>query len=363
MPKAMSKWVLLGAAAAFSSALTVGPAAASAQTAAERAGARAAAEAGADAFDAGKWQNAITFFEKAEALFHAPPHLLYIARAQAKLGKLVESRETYLKLKRERLPAKAPAAFREAQDAASRELAALEPRIPYLTVSVDHPEGATVAVTMSGAPMPTALVGVPHPVNPGTYEIVASMPGAQSAPSKIVLAEGAKDSVLLTLTPASDTVLPADAAAHAAGAGFVQVGTPNPAAEESSGVNGYVVGEIAGATVGVAGIGLGIFFALDAQSKRNDANDLCSLGPSGTDCPAGSEAQVKQFDDDANSSQTKAIISFAVGTAGLATAAVLFFMDSGDEGDAGEALVEAQVGDVRIVPWLGYGSAGVVGSF
>lgn len=349
--------------AVFTCALTVGPAAASAQTAGERAGARAAAEAGADAFDAGKWQEAIKFFDKAETLFHAPPHLLYVARAEAKLGKLVESRETYLKLKRESLPANAPRAFRDAQAAAIRELAALEPRIPYLTVSVDYPDGASanVTVTMGGAPMPTALVGVSHPVNPGTYELYASMSGAQSAPATVVLTEGAKETVRLTLAPAEAGVLPADEAPPTGA--VLQVGAADPNSEESGGLNGYVIGEIAGATVGLVGIGLGAVFALDAQSKRDDANALCSLGATGTDCPAGSEAQVNQFDDDANSSQTKAIISFAVGGVGLATAAALFFMDSGDEGEAGEALIETQVGDVRVRPWVGYGSAGVFGTF
>ncbi len=357
----MNKLIAPGAIAAIACVLTLGPTAASAQTASERAGARAAAEAGADAFDAGKWQEAINFFSKAETLFHAPPHVLYIARAQAKIGKLVESREAYLKLKRETVSAKAPRAFRDAQKAAVKELAALEPRIPYLTVSVDYPEGASVTVTMSGATLPAALVGVPHPVNPGTYEFFATMTGGQSAPVKVVLAEGAKEAVQLTLVSSDAGVLPPDAGEPASPG--LQVGVADPNAEESGGINGFLVGEIAGAAVGVGGIALGVVFAMDAQSKRNDANDLCSLGASGTDCPAGSETQVQQFDDEANSSQTKAIISFGVGGLGLATAAVLFFIDSGDEGDASASLIETQVGDVRVRPWVGYGSAGVVGSF
>src|SRR3954470_9224650 len=67
----------------------------------ERAGARSAASSGADAFDAGKYQDALAMFQRAESLVHSPVHLSYIAQCQVKLGQLVEANETYLKLKRE----------------------------------------------------------------------------------------------------------------------------------------------------------------------------------------------------------------------------------------------------------------------
>ena len=40
---------------------------------------------GVKAFEAGDWQGAVSRFQKAEELYHAPTHLLYIARAQVKL--------------------------------------------------------------------------------------------------------------------------------------------------------------------------------------------------------------------------------------------------------------------------------------
>src|SRR6185369_1760196 len=78
---------------------------AQAQTKEQKAGARAAADAGGDAFDAGKYAEAADLFERAERLLHAPPHLLYAARAHAKLGHVVEARELYLTLTREHLAA------------------------------------------------------------------------------------------------------------------------------------------------------------------------------------------------------------------------------------------------------------------
>src|SRR4051812_36209879 len=67
-----------------------------AQSSEERMGARAAASEGARAFSEKRWTDAIDYFKRAESLVHAPPHLLYIARAQAQTGLFVEARENYL---------------------------------------------------------------------------------------------------------------------------------------------------------------------------------------------------------------------------------------------------------------------------
>src|SRR5687767_4640019 len=77
----------------------------------DRAAARAAADAGADAFEKNDYPQALELFSRAERLYHAPPHLLFIARSLEKLGRLVEAREAYLKLAAEKLPASAPNAF------------------------------------------------------------------------------------------------------------------------------------------------------------------------------------------------------------------------------------------------------------
>ena len=53
--------------------------------------------------------------------------LLLIGRAQVGLGRLVEAKETFLKLSREEIAASAPAAFKRAQEGAKDEIAAIEP--------------------------------------------------------------------------------------------------------------------------------------------------------------------------------------------------------------------------------------------
>src|SRR5262245_22910906 len=75
-----------------------------------------------DAFRDGKYEEAITRFEKAEQVFHAPSFLLYVARSQVKLGRLVAAKGPYERIAKEQLIAYAPAEFFDAQIEAKKEL-------------------------------------------------------------------------------------------------------------------------------------------------------------------------------------------------------------------------------------------------
>src|SRR5437899_3123678 len=107
-----------------------------AQTDEQRAGARSLATEGASAFNDGRFKDAVDLFSKAESLVHAPPHLLFIARASTKLGQFVKAREAYLKITKEQLAPNAPQAFRDAQAAASRAMASIDHKIGGLAVKV-----------------------------------------------------------------------------------------------------------------------------------------------------------------------------------------------------------------------------------
>src|SRR5881394_718863 len=73
--------------------------------------ARALASAGRELFEKGEYDKALQRFQGAEAIFHAPPHLLFIARSQQKLGHLTAARDVYKKLIGEKLPSSAPEVF------------------------------------------------------------------------------------------------------------------------------------------------------------------------------------------------------------------------------------------------------------
>src|SRR5262249_18271474 len=83
-------------------------------SAADREAARGLAGHGYELFEAGQYERALDLFRQAEARYHAPPHLVYIARAQVKLGKLIEAEATYQQIIDEKQAADAPTPFREA---------------------------------------------------------------------------------------------------------------------------------------------------------------------------------------------------------------------------------------------------------
>src|SRR5688572_28290531 len=92
-------------------ALLAAPQRAAAQSDEQRAAARSLATDGAAAFNEGRYQDAIDMMTRAESLVHAPPHLLFIARSEENLGRLVKAREAYLKIVKEQIPPGAPGAF------------------------------------------------------------------------------------------------------------------------------------------------------------------------------------------------------------------------------------------------------------
>ncbi len=81
---------------------------AAAENAADKATARKLATDGIELYQAGKYPEALDRLERAEALFDAPVHLLYIARTQSALNVRVEAAETYRKLVRVKLDAARP---------------------------------------------------------------------------------------------------------------------------------------------------------------------------------------------------------------------------------------------------------------
>ncbi|HEY6561502.1 MAG TPA: hypothetical protein VI072_29715, partial [Polyangiaceae bacterium] len=239
---------------ALSGALTTAGAS-YAQTDEDRAGARALATQGAQAFQEQRWADAIDLFSRAESLVHAPPHLLYLARACVQAGQLVRAREAYMRIVREPIAPNAPTAFQQAQAAAKLELPALEPRIAHLTIQVkDAP--ANVSVTVDGKAIPPALVGVARPADPGEHKVQATSEGAASEVATVVLNEGARETVTLELeaglapaTPAETT--PADTAAESRAAIDSQA-TPADAGTSNKGLRYASYGAFG---VGLVGLG------------------------------------------------------------------------------------------------------------
>lgn len=310
---------------------------ASAQTDEARAAARVAATQGLHALQEGRYKDALDLCTRAEALMHAPTHLLLIARAQTKLGHLVEAQEAYIKIIRERLAPNAPHAFIEAQATASEEQAVLAPRVPTLKVDVVGASANDVQITLDGAAFPSALIGMASPVNPGSHTLAVASAAATAEPVTVTVTEGAKQNVTLTLKPTEVAETPPPTAAPPPEA----APEPPPPSHSGLAVAGWV-----GVGVGVVGVVAGTVFVLKNHSDRGDANALC--GQMG--CPESKRSQISSFDSDANSAATLSWISYGVGAAGLVTGAVLLL---------GSHHKPAPPQSGQVVPWVGGRAMGV----
>jgi hypothetical protein len=216
-----------------------------------------------DEFEAKHYQRAIELFQQAEARFHAPPHLLYTARAQVKLGLYLEARATYERIIAERLAADAPAPFRDAQVSARFELGEVLATMPSLVVTLPAPP-AGARVLVDGDPLASADLGRPRRMNPGTHTVIAEAPGMLRVVRSVVLATGrGQERVDLTLSPPkhpSRLVVPA-VIAFSVGAAMLAVGISGAVLlhnAQPSQPPGLRAMEIAGFTAGGLAVGTGI---------------------------------------------------------------------------------------------------------
>ena len=333
-----------------------------AQTDEQRAGARTLATEGAAAFNDGRFKDAVDLFARAESLVHAPPHLLFMARAHAKLGQFVKAREAYMKIAKEQLSPNAPQAFRDAQVTAEEERKQVEPHIGRLLVKVEGAEGAKdLSVAIDGQPFSAVMLGVPQPMDPGEHTVTAAATGFKAAPAKVTLKDAGSGAVTLKLEVDQSAPPPAGAtpAEPAAGAGVVSTPTGEPPSDAgpAKGGNGMRIGSYVAFGVGAAGLALGTVFVLQSAGHRKDADDASAklTARCGSLCSADDpEAKkVAQLDDDARSAQTIGIIGYAVGGVGIAAGVTLFILSSKKE----------EPKAAFIAPYVGPGALGIHGAF
>ncbi|HEY4103297.1 MAG TPA: hypothetical protein VGM44_05370 [Polyangiaceae bacterium] len=328
-----------------------------AQTDVERATARDAASAGLAQFQAGQYQQAIDSFSRAEQLVHAPTHLLYLARAEAKLGKVVAAHENYLKITRETLASNAPKAFADAQAAAEQERAAIDARLAYVTVSVHGAGAGELSVLMDDAKLPAAMVGIPLPADPGQHVFKASAPGQVSEPVTVTLSEGGKQSVLLKLGPAGAGDQPSDSASSnqpLPQSNTIDTGVPKSHALRSAAYASFAVGAV--------GLGAGAFFLVKSKSTRHDADQLysaCNTGSSTALCsdPA-QESAIDSKDSSADGQRHLGVAGLIVGGVGAAAGVAFLILDGRSHASASN-----EHAAVRVVPVLGFRSVGLSGTF
>ncbi len=152
----------------------------------------------------GHYAEALDRFQRSLAVFPTAPTTAFrIAQCKMALGQLVEAAEELRLVATQPLPQGANQDFVKAKNDATAELAALEPRIPKLRVNVLPAGVQGLSVTIDNVIVPSALVGVARPVNPGSHKVIAGAPGYSSAQAQVDVRERQQPipEVTLTLTP------------------------------------------------------------------------------------------------------------------------------------------------------------------
>jgi hypothetical protein len=287
---------------------------------ADRDAARALATAGFRLFSTKSYEPALERFRSAEAIIHAPPHVLYIARCLDALGRMLEARDSYRKLLEEQLDVDAPVEFRKARAQAEDELVALLRKIPRITVVLDTPQPADVRATLDAHELSAEQLGVPLDVDPGTHQVVVTASDGEAQRRSVTLAAGGNEVLTFGFGGGGDD----DGPGGVRGEGDSVVG---PAVLLALGGVGILVGAVTG--------GL-------ALKKKQQLKDAC---PTKLGCPAEAE----QFEKDGRKLGAASTVGFVVG--GVAAAAGitwLVFALSGD--DASNA---------RVLPLMGPADVGL----
>jgi len=303
-------------------------------SAADRATARSLAGEGYQALQNKDYATATDRFSRADALVHAPTLMIDWARSLVGLGKLVEAQERYEQIVREGVDAKAPKSWHRALADAGTELAQLKPRLAWITISVSGNEDAHV--TIDGAPVPPAAIGVRRAVNPGALQVRVQAKGFLGQKKTVELREGAEDAVAFKLEPDPDAQTP------------VPVKAPPPPAPVREKPHDptpmYVAFGVSAAGLVVGAVSGGLFL-----SKRSDLIGVCDAN---RNCESSQTDAVKQY----NTFGTVSVLGFAVGVAGAGTGLALWLLNR----DASHA---APAQGLVVRPYVGLGNVGAVGSF
>ncbi len=285
----------------------------------DRATARALAHQGYEAQQHQQFALAADRFERAEALVHAPTLLLGLARAEAGMGKLVEASETYRRIVREPLAPHAPDAFAKAVSDAKKELANIEPRLAWVTVTVLG--AGAPAVTLDDLHVDPVELGVPVVCNPGTHVLTAAAPGFEPQTRTFGATEGSRQTIAFTLTAQPQAVSTPSAPIVA---GRPAIAEPQPQPSPGPGSGARTVAEATAFVIGGVGLAAGAAAGVYTLVRHHTLDDECPGGH----CAPGEGGALSTYRTIANVST----IATIVGAAGIATGVTLALTSPKDHG-------------------------------
>ena len=277
-----------------------------AQSVAEKETARTLMKTGDSKFESGDYDGALQDYTAADAIMGVPVTRFAMGTAQARLGRLLEARDTLVNIAN--MPAKSqpePQPFVDARDNAAALAVELEARIATVTFVVTGVNAADVSITVDGETVPPALRTAPRRVDPGDRRIEVSAVGYQTYDEVLTLADGETRELQVALVRI-DTRPPG-------GAATVE---PDDVGGSISPVTWVGFG------VGAAGLIVGGVFGGIAAGQASDVKDRCE----GSACPRAVEEDL----DGALTLSHVSTVGFVFAGAGIALGFIGLFVLSDD---------------------------------
>jgi hypothetical protein len=301
----------------------------------DRAIAQQAFQEGRELMAAGKVAQACPKFAAAAQLSQTAGVRLNLAECYAKLGKTASA---WAKAD-EALAIADRAGDAAAAGVARDQMAALKPKLSYLTLAVDRdtaPPG--FEVRLDGEKLPDAVWGTAFPVDPGEHQATATAPGRQPWSSRTtVTGAGVQASVTVPSLAVQASAPRAESSQeHGASGGGWSRGTVHALALASGGL-------------GLVGLGVGAWFGLQASSQKSQYEQHKVNG-------ACVDEQCVTISKDAVSSATVSTVGFVAGGV-LAAAGLALWVTAPERGAEGHAVAVVPVAGPQGV------GAGISGSW
>lgn len=252
-----------------------------------------------DDMKSGNYQAACPKLRASLRLKHASGTLLNLALCEEQAGELASSWAHFLEAAASMSPGD------ERIPIAKQRAAALEPRLPRLTLLLPPNAPESTRVERDGEAVSRASLGVAIPVNPGKHRIVVIAEDGGRSEVEFEIAEGGSQELTLTLPaalPKRAQPLPGEAASPAT------TGDRIPGDTGASDAGPPTLALIVGG-IGVLGVISGAVTASMARSKRDQADDHCP----DMRCDAEGDSLV----EDGKQLATISWISWVVGGIGL----------------------------------------------
>jgi hypothetical protein len=269
------------------------------------------ADAGLALYEKRDWSGSLASFREAEALYHSPVYVLYMAKCLEQLGHFTEAKREYERVAGEVLPPSAPEPWQKAKDEGKTALSSLDERFPSIRIEV-HGASTNTRVSVDDRDV---LPGATLNLDPGSHRI-AAVDGARRASRDVTLEAGQKDLRVVLSLPAPTKTQRARV-------------RPRPATKRGPNVPGLWL-TIAGSAVVVGGAVTGVVALQKADDARNDLPDSCR----DTTCPESQRGAVEDRTRDARRFATISDGLFIGGGALLTAGVLLLILDPGAEPEA-----------------------------